>query len=293
MVMSPTAASSRTVPVNNNTLFKITATLGRCTAADSVQVNVAPYPVVKAGDDISICYSSKGQLNGYIVADAFHWSPTSSMQHNQSLQPLVAPTNTTAYVLTGSFKEGCTKAVRDTVLVTVMPRVKAFAGNDTAIVMNQPLQLQASGGQVYSWFPTTGLSNPAINNPVVSFPAGVDTLRYSLKVTDAAGCSATDDIVISRFKTGTNVFVPSAFTPNKDGKNDVIRPILAGIKQLNFFRVYNRWGNIIYQTSEHGKGWDGLVNGQAQNAGTYVYVLQAIDFTGVPVQQKGTFVLLR
>jgi gliding motility-associated-like protein len=87
--------------------------------------------------------------------------------------------------------------------------------------------------------------------------------------------------------------MPSGFTPNHDGRNDVIRPILAGIKQLIYFRVYNRWGQLVFSTSEVNKGWDGDVGGSQQSSQNFVYMVQAIDYTGKVIVKRGNFVLVR
>jgi len=293
MVSDPNSATGYTRAIPTNTSFFVNATLGKCYASDSLRIMVAPYPKSNAGPDVSICPATKTQLNGSIVGDQFTWSPLYAMLGSNTLQPWVAPTNTMAYVLTASNNTGCLKPVRDTVLVTVLPGATAFAGNDTSFVQNQTLQLQASGGRTYQWFPATYVSDPRISNPVVKMPAGIDTVMLKLVVTDESGCVDDDDIRVTRFKTGATVFVPTGFTPNADGRNDVLRPILAGIKNLHYFRVYNRWGQLVFETREPGKGWDGTIAGKQQGPGTYVYVLEAIDFTSNFIEQKGTVVLLR
>jgi gliding motility-associated-like protein len=107
------------------------------------------------------------------------------------------------------------------------------------------------------------------------------------------GCFATDDITVKVFKTGPEIFVPSAFTPNADGKNDILRPIIVGMRRMTFFRVFNRWGQLVYSTSESGKGWDGTLAGKEQASGTYVYSAEAYDFKGNKVSRKGSVVLIR
>jgi gliding motility-associated-like protein len=87
--------------------------------------------------------------------------------------------------------------------------------------------------------------------------------------------------------------VPTGFTPNRDGKNDIIRPIAVGITKIEYFRIYNRWGQQVFQTVENGKGWDGRIKGQDQGSGVYVWVVKAIDFTGKEFFAKGTLTLIR
>ena len=120
-----------------------------------------------------------------------------------------------------------------------------------------------------------------------------ESITYIVRATNAAGCFAEDDINVNVFKTGPDIFVPSGFTPNGDGRNDVIRPILVGIKQLNYFRIYNRWGQLVFSTTQSGKGWDGRISGQEQRTDNFVYIVQGIDYTGRIVAKKGNVMLIR
>jgi gliding motility-associated-like protein len=95
------------------------------------------------------------------------------------------------------------------------------------------------------------------------------------------------------FSTLPDIFMPSAFTPNGDGKNDVFRPVLAGISSLDYFRVFNRWGQLVYATVRNGEGWDGTIGGKPQETGTFVYMVQGKDYTGKVHFKKGTFILVR
>jgi gliding motility-associated-like protein len=87
--------------------------------------------------------------------------------------------------------------------------------------------------------------------------------------------------------------VPSGFTPNGDGKNDLARPITPGIAQLKYFIIFNRLGETIYTTSVIGEGWDGTYKGQNQAPGTYIYQAEGLDFRGNTIFRKGTIVLIR
>jgi len=122
---------------------------------------------------------------------------------------------------------------------------------------------------------------------------GQETIRYILTASTPEGCTASDDIVVRIFKTGPSIFVPNGFTPNGDGLNDLIRPTLAGMQRMNFFRIYNRYGQLVYETNRIGAGWDGRIKGNLQASNAYVYQCQAVDYTGQTVTAKGSFVLVR
>ena len=89
------------------------------------------------------------------------------------------------------------------------------------------------------------------------------------------------------------VYVPNAFTPTNDGRNDNFKPIALGIKTLNYFNVYNRWGQLMFTTSQIGNGWNGKYNGTDQPIGTYIWQANAIDYMGNKIYKKGTVILIR
>jgi len=118
-------------------------------------------------------------------------------------------------------------------------------------------------------------------------------ITYVVTAETAAGCYGTDTINVKIFKTPASIFMPSGFTPNHDGRNDVIRPILAGVKQLIFFRVYNRWGQLVFTSFTTSTGWDGRYKGAVQAQDVYGYTLN-IEFTdGTKSSKKGDITLLR
>ena len=185
---------------------------------------------------------------------------------------------------------GCPKPFHDTVVVSVLPQIMLFAGNDTSVVAGEPLQLYASSADSaalsYSCMPSSWLNNAAIDDPVAIFSSSADSITYTVTATNSIGCFAKDNIKVVVYKTMPGIFMPTAFTPNADGKNDVIRPILAGISTLNYFRVFNRWGQMVFSTTQNAKGWDGTMGGKIQDPGAYVYVVQAKDYTGKTIFKK-------
>jgi gliding motility-associated-like protein len=276
-----------------NTQYKVVASVGHCSASDSVNIQVAPYPQVVAGDDTAICYGNTVQLTAFTAAPNFAWSPTNSLLQANTLTPVAKPYTTTAYVITVRDTGGCPKPVSDTTLVTVYPRIYANAGNDTAIVVNQPLQLNATGGTSYIWSPTTGLSNPFIANPVVTLSAAYDSVIYHVTVSNPGGCTSSDDIKVIVFKTLPDIFVPTAFTPNSDGLNDRLKAIPVGIKEFQYLKVFNRWGELVFATSNASLSWDGMIKGQPQGTAVFTWMARGIDFSGKVVERKGTLTLLR
>lgn len=273
--------------------------------ADSATSVVRVYPGLQADFAISGTCLSKtiqfsdasstfyGTLNGWI------WDFGESTAADD-----ISFTRNAAYVypqpgiktvrLTVSNTVGCRDTATQT--VTAPEDLKAFAGGDTNIVAGQTLQLQASGGTRYLWSPAAGLSATDISNPVAFFPSSTPEKAYTYKVTvfNDVGCMDSAFIRVTVFQSMPDVFVPSAFTPNGDGLNDFFQPVAAGIRQIDAFRIYNRWGQLVYNAgATHSRGWDGSVNGTPQPTGTFVWFLKAVDYTGKPILKKGTVTLIR
>lgn len=273
---------------STTTTYRLTASIGKCSKTDDITIKTVPYPVSNAGPDATICYDDTIRLNASITGNRFNWSPTNRMLDASSLNPAVFPLNSTLYTLTVFDNLGCPKPGISTVRINVRPRIVAFAGNDTNIVVNQPLQLTGSGAPFFNWSPGNFLNNPNISNPIANLS---DNYRYILKAYTAEGCYALDTINIKVFKTGPDIFVPNAFVPG--GRNRILRPIPVGIATFQYFRIYNRWGQLVFETRHAIAGWDGSISGRQQPSGTYAWVASGIDFNGKLVLRKGTSVLIR
>jgi len=290
-IATPTAGSTKVV---------IVANLGKCQDRDSLVLRTVPYPIADAGAASTICFADSFLLKGTTNASQYIWTPANLLINPNQLQTMSRNlTQTTIFTLTVRDTLGCPKPVSDVVNITVRPRISVFAGNDTSVVIGQPLQFNGvSNGLLYQWLPGTALSNTTILNPIATYrsttlPAGQDAITYTLTASTPEGCKASDDIVVRIFKTPPSIFVPNGFTPNNDGLNDIIKPILAGMQRLDYFRIYNRYGQLVYETRQQNVGWDGRIKGNPQAGNAFVYQCQALDFEGKTVSQKGTFVLIR
>ncbi|NOT51519.1 MAG: T9SS type B sorting domain-containing protein [Chitinophagaceae bacterium] len=290
----PTIVNPVATPVAPLTLYQLTATIGSCSATDDVIVRTVPYPVANAGPNQVICYNTSAQLNASHDGNSFSWSPTSYLNNPNILNPVSTPPRTTSYVLTVFDNAGCPKPGRDTVVVAVNPKVIAFAGHDTTVIVGQPMHLFATGGVSYVWSPTTGfITSNTIQNPIAVYGTNIDSVRYKVVVTDNIGCPDSAFVTVRVFKTNPSVFVPTAFTPNGDGLNDVVRPIAVGMRRIIYFSIYNRWGELVFTTTENKRGWDGRINGYLQSSNVFVWMVSAEDYLGKHYFQKGTVTLIR
>ena len=257
-----------------------------------VYVNAPPIP--NAGPDAAICFGSNYQLNAS-GGSIYKWSPPTYLSSVNVSNPFVVRLlSNITYSLQVTDAFGCISVKSDSVTIKVNPMPVIFAGNDTSIVVNQPLQLNAvdvnnTGISSYAWSPSFGLNNATIKNPTATLSSDI---TYVVKGRTAAGCEATNDIHIKVYLK-PDLFVPNAFTPNGDGLNDVFRPIPVGIKELKYFSIYNRYGQLVYTTTVLNQGWNGVFNGLVQNQGTYVWQAEAIDYQNNIIKKKGVCILIQ
>lgn len=276
------------------TRYYITASMGICSRTDSVTVFVKPAPIANAGPDQTICYGQNTRLNGS-GGTAYYWSPSGNLDNARIASPTARQLNGSIYYyLHVSDANGCNSLKRDTVHITVTRPAIVFAGRDTVLAMGQPLTLFATdvnniGFIQYNWSPSYGLNDATIQNPTAILDRDV---TYILTARNSIGCIATDDLKVKVYK-GPEIYVPNAFTPNGDGLNDLLKAIPVGIKVFRYFRLYDRWGNLVFSTTDPVHGWEGKIKGTTQSTGTYVWMAEGVDYKGNIIQRKGTVTIVR
>lgn len=255
---------------------------------------IAP-PVANAGPDTVVCFGTVVRLSGS-GGSVYQWSPPAYLSNAGIANPVatIPFAGNYQYILTISNGNVCKLVAHDTVVITVLQPAKVFVGADTSIAIGQPLQLNAAdvnnaGLIKYVWSPGFGLNNAFIKNPVAILNSNAS---YTLTAQTAKGCTAKDDINITVF-VKADLYVPNAFSPNADGKNDIFKPIPIGIKEIKYFAIYNRYGELVFKTTVQGAGWDGKVKGIRQNTGAFVWMAEAVDFKGNVITKKGTVVLVK
>jgi gliding motility-associated-like protein len=159
-------------------------------------------------------------------------------------------------------------------------------------VLNKPKPISARAiGVSYLWQPSTDLSNATIINPILTATA---ERFYKIFITNQSGCLTVDTQYVKIFKD-RDIYVPKAFSPNGDGQNDRLYPIPVGIKEMTIFRVYTRWGNVVYdnKSATASTGWDGTFRGNKLPVGTYTWIAEGIDDDGNVIRRSGNTVLVR
>jgi gliding motility-associated-like protein len=139
------------------------------------------------------------------------------------------------------------------------------------------------------WSPGTNLDNRNSYTPVFR---GLVSQQYNIQMKTSTGCVTVDTQFVKTFKK-IEIYVPSVFTPGIDGKNDFLRPLLFGFSKVNYFRVYNRWGQLVYEMQSDRPGWDGNVKGNPEVMQAVVWMIEAVDVDGKLHKQQGTSLLMR
>lgn len=266
------------------------------TCSDSITRYVKVYPSFKTDFNISgnPCPNTIINLNAQITNTAppttfYNWYSNGNLISNDA-------NTTTSYTTSGknfiTLVAGNSKGCKDSIKKEyVIDNFIPFAGNDTTIVVGEQIQFNASGGSQYSWTPNLYLNVANIADPVGFYPM-IDTILYTVNITSSNGCIGADDIVVRIVKQGS-YFMPSGFTPNNDGNNDRIRPILIGYTKLNYFSIYNRWGELLFNSKNINDSWDGTYKDQKCELGTYFYTISVTDRNNKIDNYKGDFILLR
>jgi gliding motility-associated-like protein len=249
-----------------------------------ITVTIHPKPALGPDKNLRICFGGSANL-----VNLYHVTGQNGLWTFSTL-PVVRPDSVSTegdYQLVVQTLAGCA----DTAMVNlqVQPPVHANAGNDAFAEFNIPYALQGSGGGSYEWSPAGALNHPFNANPLATL---THDETFVLTVKDEIGCKAEDTVII-KVLNGPTFYVPTAFTPNGDGLNDIFRPTSIGIASLEYFRVFNRYGELVYETHDIGKGWDGNYKGLKQPLGNYVWSIRGTDRTGKLKFMKGNVVLIR
>ncbi len=176
-------------------------------------------------------------------------------------------------------------------LVNIETPMRGIRYADKEAIFNFPEKLQARPiGNSVLWTPATNLDNRISYTP---YFRGINSQLYTIELKTPSGCLTVDTLLVKAVKK-IKIYVPTAFTPSSStGLNDYLRPLLYGFTKVNYFRIYNRWGKMLFQMQSDRPGWDGKVNGQILDPATYVWMIEAIDVDGNVHREQGTTILLR
>ncbi|MBS1744166.1 MAG: gliding motility-associated C-terminal domain-containing protein [Bacteroidetes bacterium] len=292
-----------TPPLNTATTYYVEAVNGGCTSVRvpvSISIDVVNDPVVNG---VSVCSGSTAQLN--IVNPGagllYNWYATAS-----GGTPLATGATFTTGAITAqvNYYVGAADAICQSGLVPVTVNLIAL---DSVPVSVQNVSLNSV---TFSWQPYAGTIGYQVSidgGPFVTPSSGnlgtthtINGLSQSQTVTievialgPPQGCGDSYPGHATATTYGEGFYMPTAFTPNSGSLNNSIKPKLPGGAVLEYFTVFNRWGQRIFTTSNSGKGWDGTFQGKDQPVGTYVWICRYLHLGRIEVEQHGSFTLLR
>ncbi len=280
-----TGQTTAFIIVSTTSSYSVTATNANgCTATATVSVLVVPPPVPSVSN-ATICAGQTGTLTAMGGA-TYSWN-TGATTNSISVS---SAGNYSVIVSIGSCSASATGSL------SVNPRPTANAGTDITITAGQTTTLTASGGGNYMW--DTGNSNAAIN-----VSPGSTTL-YCVVITNLSGCSDTSCVTVfvepvppvdCSAADKEKLFLPTAFSPNADGENEVIKIFFGYMECIKTFRleIYNRWGEMVFEAEDPVAVWDGSYKGKIENTAVFAYHLKAELLNGEELDKKGNISLLK
>jgi gliding motility-associated-like protein len=251
-----------------------------CPDTISFKYQVKSKPIIKLNQEITICQNTNFLLQPeYKDATTIHWSTGDNSKNIQLNEE-------GWYFVLAENQCGTTK---DSIFVNVKPLPDVTLGNDTTILIGTSAQIKGKASEgIYNWYPNTNLSCFGCLSPLFS---GQKTQTYVLAVTDKNGCTNRDTINIY-VDPDLAVYVPNIFSPNGDGVNDVFYVRGKGIQSMRLM-IFNRWGELIFETLDINQGWDGTYKGTYLKTEVFVYHLEAILVNDQRVVKTGDITLLR
>ena len=255
---------------------------GNCGSTSTTNITVNPLPIISFNVDINsgcvpvtstFTNTTPGASNCNWLIDGVPASTSCSMFTHTFTQ-----VNCFDITLVTTDNNGCsnTATINDMVCTFPIPNADFTFTPTNTTVLNPTVNFtnQSTGGTIYQW-DFAGLGTSTQTNPSFTFPDSAASYLVCLNVSNASGCS--DDICkVVTIYDELLIYVPNAFTPDGDGKNDVFLPIVAGIDPNSYeFFIFNRWGELIFETDVVGKGWDGTYRGKLSQQDVYVWKIKA------------------
>lgn len=290
-------ASPVATPVDNITyLVNVTNEFG-CSSMDSANIIVAKPFSMQLVPDTFVCMGSAVQLP-VSGAYTYEWiNTTTGLNNTTSDNPSASPAVTTMYTVVGTDQYHCFTDTKN-VNVDVKPLPSVQAPEDLRLLTGSAISLPAIASNdvvKYSWSPSDYLDCTNCQEPV-STPR--TDINYVVTVQTQYGCLSTDTVSIKLICAQSRVYIPNAFTPDGDRLNDIFYVKGKGIRSIKSMRVYNRWGQVVYETfnaniEEPLRGWNGTYNGKMAEGAVYVYYIEFVCDTGELFARKGTITLIR
>lgn len=271
---------------NSETIILTVSTPAGCIGVDSAKIIVLPGNFASIAPQMDFCPHDSAVLTP-MGGVSYQWSPALYLSGANQATPVIKPITDQVYTIVATSSDGCKDTI--TFSARVHPGAVIFLEDSVTLFPGESYQIipETNCTQVL-WSPGGGLNSRYIATPVAS---PTISTKYVVTGITEYGCKTKDSININvNDETLTNV--PNAFTPGS-GANNEFKIIKRGIATLNYFRIFNRWGNMIFETTDMEKGWDGTYKGVPQPLGVYVYMYEGVTNTGKVFKKQGNVSLLR
>ncbi|OQP65686.1 gliding motility-associated C-terminal domain-containing protein [Niastella populi] len=276
----------------------VTSIESGCIDKDTMNITVFQPIDVTVSPDQSMCEGQTVNLQAGGTARLYTWSPAQGLNRANIANPVAAPKTTTTYQVVGFDGHSC---FTDTALIKVVvnPKPRVDVGPDVTMATGSTYNFAPStqNGPIvtWQWSPSNDLSCTNCSTPVAAVTRNT---TYRATVTNEFGCVGADSMNIKTFCLNTQVFIPNAFSPDADGVNDVFMVRGKGIAQVRSFRVFSRWGELVFekknfQPNDPAFGWDGRVRGKTGPSEVYVYIADVICENDLINTYKGNVTLLK
>jgi gliding motility-associated-like protein len=276
----------------NHTMELIVTDSSSCDDTISKPFTIKALPDFDITGDDHICEGNSASLSiaGFNNSWAVVWGPEEIITSTSTSSVQATPDTNTVVSATVTNSDGCSSTGFILINVKNKYSISRIPLGDTSIYLGENIQLSVTTDDEtvsYSWIPANNINCTNCPNPIVN---PTDSTTYIVTTTD--GCS----IITARFLIDVIVDFylefPTAFSPNGDGQNDIFKYEEDKIAEVDF-RIFNRWGNLVFSSNSIDEGWDGMQNGKLQNIDTYTYFIKAKTIHGYEFEKKGTFLLIR
>mgnify|MGYP005848811123 CR=1 FL=1 len=292
---NPNDSTVSVLPISNTTYY-VQTTINGCSAIDSVEVNVSSINVTTT--NISVCNPGQYTLTANATPSnvSYQWLPTSLIiSGGNTASPTVTAQNNSTFQVIVTDTNGCNDTAYANINISTLGliTINAHADKDTLINgESTTINVSPSSGYTILWAPANGLSNVASADPIASPNS---TTEYIVSLTDDQGCTRTDTVKISVIDficEEPYIYLPNAFTPNDDGQNDILY-LRGNLIDEMYLAIYNRWGELVFESTSPQVGWDGTYKGMKCDPAVFVYYFTVKCRGGKEYFKKGNITLIR
>jgi gliding motility-associated-like protein len=290
--------TTTTVKPNKSTSFQVIgfSEFGCSNIASTVIRVIQPFKLLVTSPD-TICVGDSKRLL-VTGGSTYNWRADPGLSNINSATPIVSPKSTTTFHVTAKDSYKCFTDSADIKIVVGKP-TPFNIGMDTAVLSGTPVQLHAFSNsndiKKWQWRGNATFSCLSCEAPTAKV---IFDECLNCTATNIYGCVSTDTVCIKTFCPTSEVFIPNAFSPDGDGINDVLIVQGRGLKMVKSFRIYNRWGELVFERSnfypgDASSGWNGKVRGSMPSPDVFVYVCEVICERGVPATFKGNVAIIK